>query len=952
LIKNYFYIFFVLISTYGYAQNSSVFESITTKDGLPSNYVFCVEEDSHGYMWVGTDKGLCRFNGATWEVWDTDSGLPGNYISYIKKDEQHGLWLAIAEKGIYHYNCVTKKVVFIKKGISSSLATNKNGELLISVYEKDRPQQYLVAHNNTVRELPFSKNLFFFNNDYAYHNDTTKKVTTILHFGKTSSIDSSYIVFKKNIQAYTIPYRINQTKETITATKHFIIGDFFILNTSMPYGNNALVMQNLFKHSNKQLVYTQDFLHTYIGKLGEGFYAIDNKTNTTTQYNEANGLTSLNVNHLYSGKDGNIYISTLGGGINILPLYRRNHFDLPEMPIKNLQLITHAYTGLANGIIYTFDKEKINSALFTVKDALSFYKENNQLLVGSFSGVHFFDLQKGKAILQKTLPLTAGISTILPYYNNWLLSTYGGGFYTCTNTQLTKVPATYPFSNIEKTIKLSNGFAALSYEQGFFTVDKNLQTPNAFTTQNGLLSNYITDVLEFKDSLWVGGKKGISIIVNNKVVKTLSAANGFKGTKVIKVFALQKEVLYIVSDAYIHIYIDGALKAISSEQVTADKTDKIYGTIYNDDKQELVISTNKRLSVVNLFTLMPKQTAVDISISEIKVDNQFITDTTNFTVAYNRNNLFFKLQPLVGTFFNRTKLFYKLNNNNWYAVSDSLTINFTQLRSGSYDLYIKSSNADGLESTPVKISSFTINKPWWQQTWFILLAILMAIFLIYQLIQYFSKRKYTKKLQALKLQEELETERQRISRDLHDNMGAYTSALIANVQQLKAKTGETAETYRMQMNAEQILESLRETIWVLNNKEISIQAFSDGFKNYCFKVLKNFEQVNFTANETIQNNKKLSANEAIHLNKILQELVQNIIKHAAAKQIIFTLLDAPVVSLSITDNGIGFDESTTKRNNGLDNIEWRVKEINYTVQIDSIIGKGTTVIIMETGNVV
>jgi signal transduction histidine kinase len=190
-----------------------------------------------------------------------------------------------------------------------------------------------------------------------------------------------------------------------------------------------------------------------------------------------------------------------------------------------------------------------------------------------------------------------------------------------------------------------------------------------------------------------------------------------------------------------------------------------------------------------------------------------------------------------------------------------------------------------------------------------------------------------------------EQERKRISRDLHDNMGAYTSALIANVQQLKSKTGDSNEVQNMQSNAEQILASLRETIWVLNNKEVTIQEFSDGFKNYCFKILKNFEDISFNATENIESNVMLKAATAIHLNKILQEAVQNIIKHANATQLNYTINSNKKIQITIQDNGKGFDQHTANKGNGLENMQWRAKEVGIEIAIQSIISEGTTITI-------
>ena len=191
-----------------------------------------------------------------------------------------------------------------------------------------------------------------------------------------------------------------------------------------------------------------------------------------------------------------------------------------------------------------------------------------------------------------------------------------------------------------------------------------------------------------------------------------------------------------------------------------------------------------------------------------------------------------------------------------------------------------------------------------------------------------------------------ETERKRISRDLHDNMGAYTSALLANVEQLTHQTGITDISTKMQTNATHILGSLRETIWVLNNKDLTIQEWADGFKNHCFKVLKNFEHINFKATENILTNPKLSATTGLQLHKIVQEAVQNIIKHANATQINFTInSNTNGITIQLQDNGIGFVHNSTMQGNGLDNMQYRAKEIDYTYSITSIPNTGTSITI-------
>ena len=234
----------------------------------------------------------------------------------------------------------------------------------------------------------------------------------------------------------------------------------------------------------------------------------------------------------------------------------------------------------------------------------------------------------------------------------------------------------------------------------------------------------------------------------------------------------------------------------------------------------------------------------------------------------------------------------------------------------------------------------------------------IAAFLLFTglfIYNFYRQNKLKDQLEKVKIQQENETaiaaaeqkERLRISRDLHDNMGAYTSALLANIEKLKIKNIDTPELGKMQDNADHILSSLRETIWILNNKEVSLTDFNDGFKNYCFKVLQNFENINFNAEENIIINKKLPAATAIHLNNILQEAVQNIIKHSKATIINYTLKCDSKLEITISDNGTGFAMDKAQKGNGLDNMEWRAREAFVALHYESKPGVGTSVEITE-----
>jgi signal transduction histidine kinase len=174
-------------------------------------------------------------------------------------------------------------------------------------------------------------------------------------------------------------------------------------------------------------------------------------------------------------------------------------------------------------------------------------------------------------------------------------------------------------------------------------------------------------------------------------------------------------------------------------------------------------------------------------------------------------------------------------------------------------------------------------------------------------------------------------------------MGAYTTALLSNVEAFKNKAGETVDLQRMQSNAEGILNSLRDTIWVLNNKAFTVNELNDGFKIYCRRVLRNFDAIHFECKEDIQTDCTIPSSKALHINKIMQEAIQNIIKYADATKIVYSIRFDGVLQISMMDNGKGYDTAHVEKGNGLENMRWRADEAGCQLNIASLPGEGTKI---------
>jgi signal transduction histidine kinase len=144
-------------------------------------------------------------------------------------------------------------------------------------------------------------------------------------------------------------------------------------------------------------------------------------------------------------------------------------------------------------------------------------------------------------------------------------------------------------------------------------------------------------------------------------------------------------------------------------------------------------------------------------------------------------------------------------------------------------------------------------------------------------------------------------------------------------------------------NARNILSSIRETIWLLNSKNLTVSGFTEGFINYCTNILRNFEGIEIEFREDIVYNKNLSPAVAINLLRILQEVIQNTVKHAKATKINCFIENNEQLTIIITDNGKGFDISERSYGNGLKNMKYRAAEIYFDLTLNSGPGKGTEI---------
>ncbi|MCB0762528.1 MAG: hypothetical protein KDC12_13460, partial [Flavobacteriales bacterium] len=227
--------------------------------------------------------------------------------------------------------------------------------------------------------------------------------------------------------------------------------------------------------------------------------------------------------------------------------------------------------------------------------------------------------------------------------------------------------------------------------------------------------------------------------------------------------------------------------------------------------------------------------------------------------------------------------------------------------------------------------------------WILLMAggVLGTIFLLF-----LGYRRAQQKQELLIREKEIKVkeEKLRISKELHDNIGARLSHIISSLEIRLFRNKEDDEIAAISVFAKDTMNQLREAIWAVSSKAIFYSELKQRVERY-------IEQVDAIATcgisciNSCNADFELSSTQTINMFRIIQEGVNNALKYSAASQIIVRFENNEhQVIVSISDNGCGFDpEQSSKLGSGLKGMKSRAEEIGVELSINSSAESGTRI---------
>ncbi|MBU5226726.1 histidine kinase [Clostridium senegalense] len=768
-IKNY--------SVYGETETHKLnFENITVDDGLSQSSVNAIFQDSEGYIWIGTDDGLNRYDGHQFYVYRYDEekiSINSNCISDIFEDGEGYLWIGTS-RGINKINKDGK--VLETYNAYSDLSHYK----IVDIMEDSNERIWVATENGLNIIDKKSKKIDKFFNEINNSNSLSSDFITSI----CEDINGNIWIGTNN------------------GLNKFEVKD----NKFIRYDNdlvNGTYITKVYKDNEK----------IYIGTKEDGLFELNIETNKMSKYNyeDLNG----NISSIFKDASGNLWIGSDNGLINIKDnnfiTYKNSYYDSQSLVSNNVLSITQDKSGLiwvgTYGGISIFNPNKLFTHYKRIpmidqtlsSDQVSGIYEDDEGLIWlgtKNDGLNVLDRYNNSIKVFKKEDIKSISDNQI-----WQITGKGNDIWIATSNGLNKFNKnTGKFTNYyhgENENSLINndvrslfidnkGILWIGTTNGVCTLDSNgnFKDYSYIFNDNNIMDKSITSIYEDEyGNMWFGTSIDGGIVKYNRDTEEVKNYIHIKGESNTISFNAIKSItgdgvgnLWIATSYGINKFNIKNEKFITYNDKNGLSNNFTYGILIDDDKNPW-ISTNNGICKYNIerdsFTVFditdglqnkefntysyfksksgemffggisgfnsfypkninkPDYTA-KVKIESLKFNTKDINITKNIELKYDENYLNFEF--FLPDFKNtaQTTYYYKLQglDDDWIDSENRNYAKYTNIPPGNYKFLVTARSSNGNWSNPTELNIKILNPPW-KSGWAYLIYLLVILLIIY-----------------------------------------------------------------------------------------------------------------------------------------------------------------------------------------------------------------------------
>lgn len=929
------------------------FLNFDTRSGLCHNEVKTILQDKKGNIWFGTPEGVSKYDGRAFIKYTEDNGLTNRSVTALAEDKAGAVWIGTAGGGVNKYDGTTITHYKKENGLSddsvNALVCDKSGKIWVgtpsglSVFDGKKFINYTpnqaIEPNRVKVLMEDDQNRLWFASDSSLSFFDGRNFFSIVMNEEVGS---------KN---FTSLAEDNDHNVWIGSSDGLLKYDGkFITLFGEEEGLSNTNISSLY-HAESDII--------WIGTNGGGLLKFNPHSFTHLTINE--GLKKNFVHAVYEDRKHNLWLGTMHGGVNMLNGHEIKNYSLkqglPDDDIRGITTDRHGYYWFATSRgVSKYDGKSFD--LFSTEDGLAdndvhsiMHDSRGNIWIGTEHGASRIEDRAITNFFCDMVPLAVyyikedregniwfATSSGIFYYDGHRLSQLGD------SAGVLSEPVHHIFEDQKGNLWFASSNGLLQYDSKRII---------RLTEKEGLISNEVSAIAEDSTgNLWIGTMFGLSQL-SHKAQSTLLSR--------IRQNHMEAEDAFFTNfdhyDGFLGTSVNyGALTLLENHSMIAGTTEGI--TIFNPDNNMLETSappiqiTELKIANHNVdWNLLDGKKDTGIQLAEGVQLHKFHFDSVTrwnhlpqgLSLPSDNNYLNIYFSGAKPDYPQDVVYSYQLEGSNNHArtITQQPFAFYGNLAPHHYIFRVKAGNGNGTWSNEA-VFPFTIRPPWWQTWWFRSALLFLFGYGIFFSTRMLFRLRLQKQKSHLEKELALQYERQRISADLHDDIGATLSSI--NIYSSLAQTEENKQGYldSIRKNVNEVIEKLDDLVWRINPKYDTMESVMNRLVFYAGPIaLAKQIDLHIEMQEEIREI-KLDSESKQHVFLTVKELLNNAIKHSNCKNLWLTFsshLDG--MNIIVEDDGTGMNPETSHyQRNGLNNIQERAAKIHADLKIKSTIGKG------------
>lgn len=976
------------------------FDRWQTDEGLPQSTVTSIVQTRDGYLWLGTQNGLVRFDGVNFKVFNRNNtpAIKNDRIVQLFVDRWGTLWVSGEEgellclrEGRFQYHQVPGKGTPFN--YARRMCDDAEGGLwLVSCeWQLIRLQGGEFARPSANWHLGGAE-------PDAVASDESGGIWVLTGqgLGKWQNEEFRYLYEETNEGNFHVEVAAGQKDGVWVASnqrlRKFKSGHWVADLGPFAWTNSPIY--DLFEDSRRQI---------WVATMGGGLfrYATDG---TVLHLTSQDGLPSDFVRCVTEDREGNVWVGMENGGLCRLRSATFQSLGVRQgLSSDHVTSVCESASGdfwiamdgdgldqlLSRGGVnhYGSGQGLMNGHVWTVLE-----DHQGGVWAGTWDGLYhrngtgrFADLSDG---------LTIGRQLFAIYQDRqnavWLGQQGFGALTRIRGDERTivKIPDSSPSLDVRAMVQDSaGGFWVGTEDDGLYCLKAGHWTH--FGEKEGLRSRTVWSLLADDDgTLWIGTCGGGLSRLKNGHISTWTTKTGLINDVICQILEDDHSNLWLGSYGGVFQVSKSELASGAANKmircISYDKTDGLPSiqcvggcqpSGFRSQAGRLWFPTVKGFALVDPNAVPRNPLVPPVIIEGVTVDGHPMWPEEN-TVGSGVSNVVLKISPgrqrfefrytaLSLTNPGKVRFKYRLETieADWNDAGTKRIANYSYIPPGHYQFHVIACNNDGVWNETGDSLAIILMPYFWQTTWFLCLAVAAALGSVAGSVRYVVKRKMQRKIELVERERAVESERRRIANDIHDDLGAGLTEIVI-LSELAQNPGESRDAVQTDIRtvtdkARTLTHSLDEIVWAVNPENDTLDSFVSYTCNFAQNYLQSCRircRLDVPAHIP---NVPLPADARHNFFMVLKEALNNVVKHAGASEVwIQIVLGSAEFAIIVADNGSGFSvepqpegqagskretAGSGSRRNGLANMRKRMQSIGGRVELESQPGRGTRV---------